>query len=179
MPGFWEVTLGGLIGSGVASTFLAAFLVKRNRTLESEIKRQFDERLKVFESTRLWKEKCLSELLGPAVMQLERTRRAFSRWKGKNFYLEAKIVREGNLTVRDLLLSKGHLIPSNLMEPSARLVEHYDRWLEEFDVKREAESPANAEPFVFVGPLGFPFPRDAEQAIIQTFRMLQEELYGI
>ena len=43
-------------------------------------------------------------------MQLERTKRAFARWNGKNLYLEAKIVREGNVTIRDLILTKGHLI---------------------------------------------------------------------
>jgi hypothetical protein len=86
MAGFLEVTLGGLIGSGIASTVAASILLRRNRTLESEIKRQFDERLKVFESTRIWKESCLSQLLGPAVMQLERTRRAFARWNGKNLF---------------------------------------------------------------------------------------------
>jgi hypothetical protein len=106
MAGFWEITLGGMLGSGTTSALAAAILLRRNRILESEIKRQFDERLRVFESTRLWKEACLSQLLGPAVMQLERTKRALSRWNEKNLYLEAKIVREGNVAVRDLLLSK-------------------------------------------------------------------------
>src|ERR1700694_2722603 len=132
MTDFWEVTLGGLLGSGVASTIAAGLLLRRNSMLKAEIKRQFDERLKVFESTRLWKEKCLSQLLGPMVMQLERTKRAFERWNTKNLYLEAKIVREGNVAVRDLLLLNGHLIPAEIMPDAARLVEHYDRWLEEF-----------------------------------------------
>jgi len=66
-PGFWEVTLGGLLGSGIASTLVAALLLRRNAMLQSEIKRQFDERLKEFESTRIWKENCLSQLLGPGV----------------------------------------------------------------------------------------------------------------
>jgi len=177
-PGFWEVTLGGLLGSGIASTLVAALLLRRNAMLQSEIKRQFDERLKEFESTRFWKENCLSQLLGPAVMQLERTKRAFARWNGKNLCLEAKIVREGNVTIRDLILTKGHLIPPELMEHTARLIEHYDRWLEEFDRKRASESPSDADTFVFVGPQGFPFPRDAER-VVDTFRRLQRELYGI
>jgi len=173
-PGFWEVTLGGLLGSGIASTLVAALLLRRNAMLQSEIKRQFDERLKEF-----WKENCLSQLLGPAVMQLERTKRAFARWNGKNLCLEAKIVREGNVTIRDLILTKGHLIPPELMEHTARLIEHYDRWLEEFDRKRASESPSDADTFVFVGPQGFPFPRDAERQVVDTFRRLQRELYGI
>ena len=49
MTGFWEVTLGGFIGSSLASTLAAALLLRRNRMLESEIKRQFDERFREFE----------------------------------------------------------------------------------------------------------------------------------
>lgn len=179
MTGFWEVTLGGLLGSGLASTVAASLMLRRSRLIESEIKRQFDERLKVFESTRVWKEKCLTQLLGPAVMQLERTKRAFDRWDGKNLYLEARIVRDGNIAVRDLLLSNGHLIPPGLMEDSARLVEHYDRWLEEFETKRAKESPANEDAFVFVGPQGFPFPSGSETRLREAFRKLQQELYGV
>ena len=112
-------------------------------------------------------------------MQLKRTKRAFNRWNSKNLYLEAKIVREGNETIRDLILSKGHLIPPELMEHAEKLVEHFDRWLEEFDTKRARESPDNDDAFVFVGTQGFPFPSDAEEKIIDTFRKLQRELYGI
>jgi hypothetical protein len=179
MPGFWEVTLGGLLGSGLASTIAASLVLRRSRLIESEIKRQFDERLKIFESTRVWKEKCLSQLLGPAVMQLERTKRAFDRWDAKNLYLEAKIVRDGNVAVRDLLLSNGHLIPPELMEDASLLVEHYDRWLEEFETKRVKESPANEDAFVFVGPQGFPFPSKSEQRFKEVFRTLQQDLYGV
>ena len=64
------------------------------------------------------------------------------------------------------------------MEHAASLIEHYDRWLEEFDSKRASESPSDADTFVFVGPQGFPFPRDAER-VVDTFRRLQRELYGI
>jgi hypothetical protein len=41
MSDFWQVTAGGLIGSGIASTLAAALLIRRNKVLESEIKRQF------------------------------------------------------------------------------------------------------------------------------------------
>ena len=88
-------------------------------------------------------------------MQFERTRRAFDGWSGKNLYLEAKIIREGNIAIRDLLLAKGHLIPPHLMSDAALLVEHYDRWLEEFENKRTEQNPANEDAFVFVGPAGY------------------------
>jgi hypothetical protein len=56
MAGFWEVTLGGLLGSGLVATLAATLLHRRTRTIEAEIKRHFDERLEVFQSTRAWQE---------------------------------------------------------------------------------------------------------------------------
>ena len=102
---FFNVTLGGFIGSGVATTILGWLLLRRTKTIESEIKSHFDERLKVFESTRAWKQQSLSELLGPVIMQFERTKAAFDRWNGKNLFLEAQVVRTGNQTIRDTLLA--------------------------------------------------------------------------
>ena len=52
-------------------------------------------------------------------MQLDRTKRAFDRYSGRNIYLEAKVLYVGNVTIRDLLLTKGHLIPANLVNTRA------------------------------------------------------------
>ena len=65
------------------------------------------------------------------------------------------------------------------MEDSARLVEHYDRWLEEFEEKRAKETPGDQDMFVFVGPMGFPFPSESENRFRNTFLALQSELYGV
>ncbi len=181
MNSFLEVTLGGLLGSGSATAMMAAFLLRRNKTLELSIKSRFDEAIKVFESTRTWKQQILFELLGPMVMQLDRTNRAFKRWNAENLYLEANVVREGNLVLRDLLLAKGHLIPPELMPHASALVEHYDAWLEEFDrVRKNATPPEGAATrFVFVGPKGYGFPHEAEAQFRAEFRKLQQELYGV
>lgn len=61
-------------------------------------------------------------------------------------------------------MTKAHLVPGELEEDSRRLIEHYDRWAEEYDRLRVRQQNS-AEPFVFVGPSGFPFPRDAEVRI--------------
>ncbi len=175
---FFNVTLGGFLGSGLAAALLGVLFLRHTKTLESEIKAQFDQRFKVFESTRTWKQVALSELFGPLYMQFERTRRAFGRWKGKNLYLEAQVVREGNRVCRDLLLSKGHLLPAHLMEDASRLIEHYDAWLEAFDRIRGVASPVDDTPFVFVGPGGYPFPKDAEARFKAEFHELQRALYG-
>ncbi|HUI79203.1 MAG TPA: hypothetical protein VLY24_14860 [Bryobacteraceae bacterium] len=179
MPGFFEVTLGGLVGSSLATAVLGALFLRRNKTVEAAIKAQFDESFKVFESKRSWKQQALFELLGPLQMQFERTKRAFDRWDHKNLYLEGKVVREGNQTIHDLLLTKGHLIPPHLMLDACKLVEHYDAWLEAFDRIRSQSSTTSDTAFVFVGPDGYPFPAQAEENFKAEFRKLQQELYGV
>jgi hypothetical protein len=112
-------------------------------------------------------------------MQLDRTRRAFQRWEANNLYLEFEVIRKGNTTVRDLLLTKAHLIPDELRDVSSRLVEHYDRWLEEYDRVRGTRNPQPNEKFVFVGPKGYPFPPDADSLFNAAFRRLRSELFGV
>ncbi len=101
--------LVGTLGAGIASAV---------------IKKRFDTELKVWGSRRDWKERAVAELLGPVDLQLKRTRRAFESWKGENLYLEASVVRAGNLAIRDLLLAKPHLIPPALRDRASELVVH-------------------------------------------------------
>jgi hypothetical protein len=178
MHGFFEVTLGGLLGSSVATAIIGALFLRRNKIVENEIKARFDKGIKVFESERSWRQQALFELLGPLQMQFERTKRAFDRWDHKNLYLEAKVVREGNQVIHDLLLTKGHLVPPHLMDDACKLVEHYDMWLEAFDRVR-GKSSTSDQPFVFVGPHGYPFPSEAERNFKAEFRKIQGELYGV
>jgi hypothetical protein len=67
-PAFFQMTLGGLLGSSLATTILGALFLRWSKTVESEIKAHFDQSIKVFESTRAWKQQSLSELLGPLNM---------------------------------------------------------------------------------------------------------------
>jgi len=122
------------------------------------------------------KERVLNELLSPLHLEFERTRSAFQRWLSKNLYLEAKVIREGNLHIRNTLLEKAHLIPSHLRSDAVRLVEHYDVWLEEFDRLRGGTEPDTSQPFVFVGPKGYPFPNDAEQHFLEAYRDYERDL---
>ena len=157
--------LVGTLGAGIASAV---------------IKKRFDTELRVWGSQRDWKERAVAELLGPVYLQLARTRLAFARWRKQNLYLEASVVRAGNLAIRDLLLAKPHLIPPGLREPASALVVHYDVWLEAFDRWRgEHAAEAEARPaFVFAGPEGFPFPRDAEARFNEVFEQYWSDLYA-
>jgi hypothetical protein len=101
------------------------------------------------------------QLLVPLVVQLDRTKSAFDRWDGQNLPLEHDIVRDGNIKARNLLEQHAGLIPPELQYDRQRLVEHYDRWLEEYSRLREGPGRLPGETFVFVGPAGFPFPTEA------------------
>jgi len=119
-----------------------------------------------------------SELLSPMILQLNRTSEAFRRWVSKNLYLESKIIREGNLAIRDLLLAKASLIPSDLIQDAQKLITHYDRWLEEYDrIRGERGTEIREdEAFVFVGPLGYPFPVESERRFRERFEQLRKKL---
>jgi hypothetical protein len=178
MNNFLELVLAGILSGAVISTVLSTILYRRTASIAEDIKNEYARSLAVFTSTRAWKEKSVSELLGPLYIQFDRTSRAFSRWQSKNLFLEAKVIKEGNLTIRDLLLSKSYLIPPALLEDASTLIEHYDRWLEEFERIRNDQNPDLDTPFVFVGTKGFPFPIDAETNFRKAFTEMWRELYG-
>src|SRR4030095_7978465 len=101
LPTFWQLLLSGLL-SGTFMAGIVGLLLAR--------------RTDIFWSPRTWEERSVSELLGPIHMQLDRTGRAFDYYTAKNTYLEAKVLRDGNLAIRDLLLKVPHLIPPALLE---------------------------------------------------------------
>jgi hypothetical protein len=154
----------GGIGAAVVGTFL-------NRRLTAI--------LDVWRSRRTWEERSVAELLGPVFIQLDRTKRAFERWEKQNLFLEAEVVREANLAIRDLLLGKPHLIPPTLRKAASELILHYDVWLEEFDrLRAEQSSGKGRVDFVFVGPKGFPFPTKADEAFTHAFEEAWKRLYA-
>jgi hypothetical protein len=178
MDEFIRLVIAGLLSGGVISTVLGILIHRRTTKIEEEIKSQYAKSMAIFQSTRAWKEQSVTELLGPLYMQFDRTRRAFDRWQGHNFFLEAKVIREGNVTIRDLLLTKSHLIPPELLTDAGKLVEHYDRWLEEFERVRGSKDPDLDSPFVFVANKGFPFPKESEARFQSAFSDMWAQLYG-
>lgn len=178
MDAFGQMLLAGVLSGGVISTVVGMIFYRRGKAIEAEIESQVERGLAVFHSKRQWKERAISELLGPLHMQLDRTERAFERYTVKNLYLEAKIMGDGNLANRDLLLAKGHLIPPELIEDAALLIEHYDRWLEEFETRRIAQDPDSDSERLFVGPQGYPFPHVEGTRFREAFKNLWSELYA-
>jgi hypothetical protein len=170
--GFGELLIAAVISGGVASVLLTLIF---RVVFEPRLAKAAD----ISRSRREWKEQSIAEVLGPVYMQLARSNRAFERWKAtRNDFLEGQVVKQANTQIRDLLLAKGHLLPPELVEHAVDLIEHYDRWLEEYADKREGPNAEKETGPIFVGPLGYPFPQDADVAFSRTFARLEAELYG-
>src|SRR3970282_2234981 len=104
----------------------------------------------------------------PLSVQRDRTKDACARWHERNLPLETQTIRDGNLKARDLLERYSQLVPQDLQQDRQKLVQHYDRWLEEYQKVREGPDARPDEPFVFVGPAGYPFPTDSDARVRAT-----------
>ena len=144
---FRDLLLAALFGGAVASAVVGLMLARHQDAL----------------SQRAWKEQSVAELLGPVDAQLRHTRRAFER--GDRETLEA-----GNEAVRDLLLTRSHLVPPELRPDADALVEHYDQWLATYEQQRREDGP--------VGPIDIAFPTEAGRRFSDTYRRYMSELYG-
>ena len=169
---FFTPLISGIASGTVIAVILNVIFKKRMDTIQEQIRSQFE----IIRSQREWKERSIAELLGPICMLLNRTSLAFKRWDPKNSFLEAEVIAKSNQKIRDILLDKGYLIPSELLPDALKFVEHYDRWLEEFN-KIRVESIDETKPFVFTGPEGYPFPKESEENFKKCFKEYWEELY--
>jgi len=161
-----HVIISAVISAGVVSTVIGLIFKRYITKIEAEVR-----------SRRTWKEESVAELLGPLNMQFDRTARAFKRWNEQNLFLEAKVIKVGNETIRELLLNKGHLIPPELLEDAGALIEHYDVWIERYEKERLSENPDLETKFVFAGPEGFPFPTESEKNFRKKFKEFWQDLY--
>lgn len=178
MENLITLLLAGIFSGTVISTIASLVSHRKTTEIEEELGTQSERLLEISRSQRTWKERSVWELLGPVSIQLDRTKRAFARWGPRQLYLEMKVIRRGNKAIRDLLLQKAHLIPSDLLDDAGRLIEHYDYWLEKFEEMRLAEKPDLDTSFVFAGVDGYPFPEESAERFRQAFQDLSAELYG-
>lgn len=150
----------------------------------------FDKELESWRSQRTWQVAALSEVIAPAVMHFERTGKLGNRYRLRPLYGEAVLLRESNNTVRTLLLSKAHLLPSELVTPSGCLLTHYDIWLKRFDqtfadYKRihGSEPPPDAEFDVGSSEVEDKncgkFPQEVPTLFRLQFNELRKQLYGL
>jgi hypothetical protein len=177
-----ELILTAVISGGVASAMVGLlvrlFFDRRLTRATEEVKAEVARTDFVYRSDREWRERSLAEVLGPVYMQLDRTGRAVRRWRRGNLFIEERIMRDGNIAIRDMLLTKAHLLPPSLLEPASQLIAHYDRWLEEFERVRGGDEPDMSVPFVRATEEGFLWPQAAAQSFIDAFHHSWAELYA-
>lgn len=171
-----HVLIANLLTGAVFAAMLGGFFQIRLAHTADQLRSQHEKEMALFTSQRSWEEQAVSNLLGPMYIQFDRTRRAFRRYTARNSYLEAQVLKEGNVAIRDLLLTHPHLIPPELLSHAGQLVEHYDRWLEEFDRVRGSEAFDQKAEFVFSR--AFPFPQESERKFSETFQSMWLKLYG-
>ena len=143
---FGDLFLAALVGGAVASAVMGVALSGRDEPAQ-----------------RAWKAQSLAEVLGPVDAQLRRTRRGFERG-------DRETLHEANEAIRDLLLTRSHLVPPELRADADALVEHYDQWLAMYEKQRAEDGPA--------GPIDIAFPSDAARRFGDAYRRHMSELYG-
>ena len=113
----------------------------------------------------------VSELLGPFDMQLKRGQLAYERYlaNGKKF-LYTKILKETNGELRQLLLSKGYLLPEELQQKALDLIEHLDVWHVLWDDLQERNRPGLYDEFVFENDVNFP--KKSVAAIVEFYHQV-------
>jgi hypothetical protein len=177
-----DLILAAVISGGVASAivglFVRLFFDRRLTRATEEVKTEVARMDFEYRADREWRERSLAEVLGPVYMQLDRTGRAVRRWRRGNAFIEEKVMRDGNSVIRDMLLTRAHLLPPSLMEPAGQLIAHYDRWLEEFERVRGGDHPDPSIPFVRVTEEGFLWPSEAADAFKEAFHRSWAELYA-
>ena len=120
-----------------------------------------------------------AELLEPLVVQLENTKTAFIQWSGKNTYRQVKIMRDGNLAARNLLVEKYDLIPEDLRGDADMLIEHYTHWLKYIEERKGDTEPGPDEQFPVIGVTGYPFPVGAEVRFRERLELLKTDLESL
>lgn len=155
------------------------------------IKWILDKDFASWEGQRSWETLSLSDVVAPAMMQLEKTEAIAGRYRTKTFYGDAISLRNSNIAMSNILLSKAHLLPSNLVALSQCLIIHYDIWLRRFDFALEKYKNDNdgLEPTPLTQfDIGFSeldhpkcgnFPDIALACFSLNYDKLRESLYGI
>ena len=100
----------------------------------------------------------------------ERTSLGLIRQTPNNQYIEREVYAKTNSAIRDILLNKAHFIPLDLLEDAAKLINHYDHWLETLIQKRDVEK--STEGYIYTGD----FPTGSDTRFKDTFHRYRDEL---
>jgi hypothetical protein len=116
----------------------------------------------------------LFELLLPVKVHLERSDHVFKRWlrnKLKKPNVETEdAIKASNTAISALLRAKWHLLPEELEDDAAELLDHYDKWLAEYHRVRPG-GVRNDELYVFA----YGFPHTAEANFTKHYASLVDQ----
>ena len=138
--------------------------------MRKTIEEEFSKRDKFFDVRLNYKLQALEELLAPLKLQLIRSMITVRGYDANNEYRE-KILKECNETMRSLLLTKGHLIPSDLIPSAEEFIKHFDGWLQAYNKFRVIKNDTNVK-LVFT----YDFPHNAEKAFSDKCESYRKEL---
>lgn len=118
------------------------------------------------------RERQIEELFGPLETLFRRGEVAYRGYQehGKS-YLHARVIRDTNFRVRETILAKGHLAPSNVLDHLLQIVAHIDVWAELWTALDASRPFALHEPFVFEN--AHTFPRASLAAVTAHYEMLK------
>jgi len=113
------------------------------------------------------------ELTGQLYMNLKRSETAYREYlQGGKTFMHARILRQYNEKIRELILEKGHILSEHLQENALELVAHYDIWMQKWDELKASLRPSPGDEFVF--PNNSTFPKEAATKLEQEYKRLKE-----
>src|SRR5688572_10341122 len=113
-----ESLVSAVFSGFIISFILGYFITLRDERIKKNIEEEFSKRDTFFNAQFNFKQRSLEELLGPIMLQFKRSEIALKYYGANDAYREG-ILKECNELIRDLLLKKGFLIPSELLPDAA------------------------------------------------------------
>jgi hypothetical protein len=178
MRELYQTILGSSIVTTIFTSAIAYYFHKREQQVNSEIKREFDRISQILNTDFEWKRQT-TELLGQVYIHLSRTRIAmdntYSKLQAYDPIFEDEVIYHSNKVIRDILIANGHHLPPELLDEASKLIEHYDAWLVEYHKIRKINHDT-ATIQIYVGPMGFAFPSEAEGKFKEKYQGMFEEI---
>jgi hypothetical protein len=124
------------------------------------------------ESPKASEEKLL--FLGQLYVQLKRSEIVYQYYMNhQKQFLFAKILKECNQSILQLLNSHSHVLSEDLMNDSLKLMTHLHIWMEKWIDLEKKQQPSLHDEFVFENE--FSFPREAAQKLEKEFLALSKK----
>ncbi|MCK5537579.1 MAG: hypothetical protein KAI79_12185 [Bacteroidales bacterium] len=91
-----------------------------------------------------------------------------------NKFIYARILKESNTNIRNLLLHNSFLLSEELQDDALKLINHYDIWMEKWNELYNKKALGLEDIFIFQNK--HLFPRESEQKLMNKYNELKKEL---